>query len=325
MRVPPVIRQLARRTTILLFVYIAARTAPDVVQFPRSHAALLDTLFNYIAVLAMFFQGAIWANALVVYWTDRYVQRHAIDRGDATTIQAVAVLVKVAFWAVLVVVAFEALGKNVAGLITTLGVGGVAIAFALQNVLSDVFGAMSIVFDKPFVVGDTIGVDTFTGTVERIGLKSTRARSLTGEQIIFANGELLKGKIRNYGRMGERQAIFAVRVAGDTPPAELQRVPAILSEIITARPDTRLVYAHLKNVADVSVDFEAVCYLTDTDYAVYMQTLETVWLEILRRMDAEGIQLYVRLQAANQEKIAGRDVAPFPASRVPAPPSAARP
>lgn len=325
MSLPPLIRQLARRTTVLLLVAVAAWAIPSLIEFPPRYETRLDSLFQYIGVIALFLQGAIWASTLVAYQADRYVERHNIDRGDRTTVQAVAVLIKIAFWAVLFVLALEALGKNVAGLVTTLGIGGVAIAFALQNVLADVFGAMSIVFDKPFVVGDAIAVDGFSGTVERIGLKSTRVRSFTGEQLVFANGELLKGKIRNYGRLAERQAVFTVRVAGDTPPAELQRVPAMLREIAGSQRDVRVVYAHLKAVTDTAVEFELVFYITNSDYNFYMQALETVWLEILRRFDEAGIQLYVRLQAATQEKFAGRDVPPFPAARVPRPAASGSP
>lgn len=315
------IRRLAERTTPLLLVFLAAWLIPYFAEFPARYAARLGTLFDYVAVAAFFFQAVIWANTLVRYQAERYIDRHRVERGDATTILAVAVLIKVAFWAVLFVLALEGLGKNVAGLVTTLGVGGVAIAFALQNVLGDVFGAMSIVFDKPFVVGDAITVDSLSGTVERIGLKSTRVRSFTGEQIVFSNGELLKGRIRNFGRLQERQAVFLVRVAGDTPPGDLARVPGILRSVLEGRPETRVVYAHLKAVTDTAVDFEAVCYLTNPDYGFYMRSMEATWLALLQRLDAEGIQLYVRLQAATQEKLAGREVTPFPAPRVPPAPS----
>jgi len=150
--------------------------------------------------LALFMQGVIWANIIISYYIQRYVNSHAADGSSVTTFKAIGVVVRLTVWVVLGVVALGAQHVQIRPLLTTLGIGGLAIALAVQNILSDLFAAISIVIDKPFVVGDAISVENYRGKVESIGLKTTRVRSESGEQIIFSNGELLKSKIRNYSR-----------------------------------------------------------------------------------------------------------------------------
>ena len=150
--------------------------------------------------LALFMQGVIWANIIISYYIQRYVNSHAADGSSVTTFKAIGVVVRLTVWVVLGVVALGAQHVQIRPLLTTLGIGGLAIALAVQNILGDLFAAISIVIDKPFVVGDAISVENYRGKVESIGLKTTRVRSESGEQIIFSDGELLKSKIRNYSR-----------------------------------------------------------------------------------------------------------------------------
>jgi small-conductance mechanosensitive channel len=150
--------------------------------------------------LALFMQGVIWTNIIVSYYIQRYVSSHAADGSSITTFKAIGVVVRLTVWIILGVVALGARDIQIRPLLTGLGIGGLAIALAVQNILGDLFAAISIVIDKPFVVGDAISVENYRGKVESIGLKTTRVRSESGEQIIFSNGELLKSKIRNYSR-----------------------------------------------------------------------------------------------------------------------------
>ncbi|HEY8312314.1 MAG TPA: mechanosensitive ion channel domain-containing protein, partial [Gemmatimonadaceae bacterium] len=226
MPISPVVKQLAQRTRLLFIIFLTAWLVPQFVDFPQKYETRIDRALEAVAIIALFLQIGIWINVLVNYWSRSYVQRHDRTRADATTIQAISVLIKVTLWIILAVITLEeGFRQNVTALVAGLGVGGIAIAFALQNVLSDIFAAMSIVTDKPFVIGDSIQVDTFSGKVEHIGLKSTRVRSDTGEQIVFGNSDLLKGRIRNFGRMEERQAVVVTRVAGSTPADKLALVP----------------------------------------------------------------------------------------------------
>lgn len=294
----PLIKQLARRTGLLFVIFLAAKILPAVVDFPVRYELRIDRALEYIAILAIFVQASIWASVAVSFWAGRYAEQHGTENTNMTTIQAVSVLVKVVLWVLLALTAFDQLGKNVTGLIAGLGVGGIAIAFALQNILGDLFAALSIVTDKPFVIGDTIQVDTFVGRVERIGVKSTRVRSDGGEQIIIGNGELLKGRIRNYGRMEERRASFIIRVTGGTEPDKLALVPDIIREIVSAHAQTRFMWCTLTGLGDSTVDFNTVYYLTDPAFRTYVQTQQDLILGVIRRLGAAGIPLAAQLETA---------------------------
>jgi len=159
-----------------------------------------QTTADIATTLALFMQGVIWANIIIGYSIQRYVNSHAADGSSITTFKAIGVVARLTVWIILGVVALGARDIQIRPLLTGLGIGGLAIALAVQNILGDLFAAISIVIDKPFVVGDAISVENYRGKVESIGLKTTRVRSESGEQIIFSNGELLKSKIRNYSR-----------------------------------------------------------------------------------------------------------------------------
>jgi len=314
MQISPVVKQLAQRTRLLFIIFLTAWLVPQFVDFPHKYETRIDRALEAVAIIALFLQIGIWINVLVNYWSRSYVQRHEGNRADATTIQAISVLIKVTLWIILAIITLEeGFRQNVTALVAGLGVGGFAIAFALQNVLSDIFAAMSIVTDKPFVIGDSIQVDTFSGKVEHIGLKSTRVRSDTGEQIVFGNSDLLKGRIRNFGRMEERQAVVVTRVAGSTPADKLALVPKIMREVIESIPNTRFVRAAMTTLSDTTIDFTSVYYLTDPAYQVYVDSQQAVMLELMRRLSAEGVMLSVQLEAAVKEKTAGLKVAGAPA------------
>jgi small-conductance mechanosensitive channel len=151
-------------------------------------------------IIALFMQGVIWTNIIVGHFVQRYTTYHTTDGSSVTTFKAIGVLVRLLVYITLGLIGLWMLNVQIKPLLTGLGIGGLAIAFAVQTTLADLFAAIAIVVDKPFVLGDAISVDNYRGKVEHIGLKTTRVRSDTGEQIIFSNGELLKSKIRNYSR-----------------------------------------------------------------------------------------------------------------------------
>jgi small-conductance mechanosensitive channel len=155
---------------------------------------------NIATTLALFMQGVIWTNIIISHYVQRNIQGHATDGSSITTFKAIGAVARLTIWIVLGLVALSVHNVEIRPLLTGLGIGGLAIALAVQNILGDLFAAISIVIDKPFVVGDSISVENYRGKVEHIGLKTTRVRSESGELIIFSNGELLKSKIRNYSR-----------------------------------------------------------------------------------------------------------------------------
>ncbi len=185
--------------------------------------------------------------------------------------------------------ALDNLGFNITTLIASLGIGGIAVTLALQNILGDLFASLSIVLDKPFAVGDFVTVDELAGTVEFIGLKTTRLRSLSGEQIVCANGDLLKSRIRNYKRMQERRVLFELGLLYQSTPAQLEAVPGLVRAAVEAQPDTRFERAHFKGFGASSLDFEVVYHVTVPDYARYMDVQQGINLALVRAFAGAGI------------------------------------
>ena len=187
------------RGSFFLVLALFASFVPGLLGYPRPPTGQ-NSLADIATILALFMQGVIWANIIISYYIQRYVQLHVTDGSAITTFKALGAVARLTVWVVLGLAGLAALHIPVRPLLTGLGIGGLAIALAIQNILGDLFAAISIVMDKPFVVGDSISVENYRGKVEHIGLKTTRVRSESGEQIIFSNGELLKSKIRNYSR-----------------------------------------------------------------------------------------------------------------------------
>jgi len=190
--------KLARGSFFLLLAFIAA-FFPRMVHVPEPPLPELS-LSTIATILALFMQGVIWTNIIISHYIERSIQLHVTDGSSITTFKALGAVARLFIWIALGLAALSALHIQIRPLLTGLGIGGLAIALAIQNILGDLFAAISIVMDKPFVVGDSISVENYRGKVEHIGLKTTRVRSESGEQIIFSNGELLKSKIRNYSR-----------------------------------------------------------------------------------------------------------------------------
>ncbi|MBX3385853.1 MAG: mechanosensitive ion channel family protein [Phycisphaeraceae bacterium] len=196
---------------------------------------------------------------------------------------------------IVVLLALDNLGVEITPMLTGLGIGGIAVALAVQNILGDLFSSLTILLDKPFTVGDFIIVGDKMGTVEKIGIKSTRVRALSGEQLIFSNGDLLSSRIQNFRRMQERRAIFNVGVVYETPPEKLRKVAGIIKEAIEHQkgdgevPVVRFDRCHFKNFGDYSLNFEAVFYVHNRDMAVYLNIQQAINLELFERFRAEGI------------------------------------
>jgi small-conductance mechanosensitive channel len=193
-------------------------------------------------------------------------------------------------WTIILLVALDNLGFNVTTLIAGLGISGIAIALAVQNILGDLFSSFSIVLDKPFVIGDFIIIDEYLGTVEYVGIKTTRIRSLSGEQLIFSNSDLLKSRIRNFKRMFERRVVFSVSVVYGTSHENLVKIPKMIREIILNQDRVRFDRAHFKEYGAYSLNFEIVYWIQNPDYNVYMDTQQNINLAIYEQFNREGIQ-----------------------------------
>ena len=281
--------ELARRTRIYFLFAIAVVIAVRFVELrPR-----IEVLLDKAVALVVLLQAARWATGVIAFYVSRHVEQRR-GTSDAANLWAARMLgyaASVVVWATILVALLDNLGFDVTTLVTGLGIGGIAIALAVQNILSDLFAALAIVLDKPFAVGDLIAVDTFSGTVEQIGLKTTRIRSLTGEQVIFANGELLKGRIRNFKRLYERRVAFSLDVAGDLPADSVARVPTMLREIVEAHRPVRFDRSHLSAHTGSALRFETVYYVLDPDYNQFMDVQQAVYLGVLERCRREEIRV----------------------------------
>jgi small-conductance mechanosensitive channel len=273
------------------------------------------------AIVAGLIQAAIWGNAALRGWLAQYYENRATDPARATSAAAVGFIARMVLWVVILLMILDNLGVNITTLVASLGIGGIAVALAVQNILGDLFASLSIVLDKPFVIGDFIIVDKYLGTVEYVGLKTTRIRSLGGEQLVFSNADLLKSRLQNMSRLESRRAAFTVSVTYDTPAATLRTIPAMLAEIVTAQPKTRLDRAHFTGVGPSSMNFEVVYFYESPDYLAFMDVQQEIWLRIVERFDAEGIEyayptqtLQVRGGAIKEVPGTTPDAGPAPAS-----------
>lgn len=249
------------------------------------------TVSQKVIVLVLILQGGFWASAAVSFGLARNIEKRMDqDVSSTTTITFLGFVARVILWIIVLLSMLANLGVNVTGLITGLGIGGIAVALAVQNILGDLLASLSIVLDKPFVIGDFVIVDSHMGTIERIGLKTTRVRSLSGEQLIFSNNDLLKSRIRNYGRMAERRVVFSFGVIYQTSLEKLRMIKEMVTEIINSQEGTRFDRAHFKEYGDSSLNFEVVYYVTNPDYNLYMDIQERINQEIFRRFDEQGIE-----------------------------------
>lgn len=284
-RVDDYVVALLRRTRYFFILTIAIAAALPFLVLPEELRALLYRL----ARLAVIVQGGMWANELVSLYLHRIVaQRAATDLASVTTINALAMVTRLVLWVVVFLVALANFGVDITALITGLGIAGIAVALAVQNVLGDLLASLSIVLDKPFVVGDFVTVDTFSGTVEEIGLKTTRLRSISGEQIILSNADLLKARLRNHKRMTERRVVLQFGVEYGTPKATLERIPDDVRAIVTGVAMTRFDRAHFFRFGPSSLDFEVVYYILSSDYAVFMDAQQQIGLAIYEHVQSLG-------------------------------------
>jgi small-conductance mechanosensitive channel len=260
-----------------------------------------------VSLLSLLLQVGIWGNAAIAFLVARTAEvRTKTDQGGAATVFAFSLVARLVLWTVLLLLGLDNLGVNITGLVAGLGIGGIAVALAVQRILGDLFASLSIALDKPFVVGDFIIVDQMMGSVEHIGLKTTRVRSLSGEQIIFSNTDLLDSRIKNYKRMYERRVVFTIGVTYETAHATLSCLAAILRSIIEMQHDTRFDRAHFKEYADSALVFEVVYYVTTPDYNRYMDIQHAINLDILTRLAAEGIEFAYPTQRLILEGITPR-------------------
>jgi len=243
-----------------------------------------------IAVIVVVLQVSLWATTFLSEWLKIVAEKKAQDGEALTWLTGVEWTGKIIIWAVALLIGLENLGIDVTGLVAGLGIGGIAVALAAQNILGDLFSAFSIYIDQPFVLGDYLKVGDQMGTVENIGMKTTRLRSLTGEQLIFGNSDLVGSRIQNFGRLHERRANFTVGVTYDTPKEKVEEIPGMIKEVVEAQEQVRFDRSHFKEFGDSALIFDTVYFVLVPAFVVKMDAQQAINLELMQRFETEGIE-----------------------------------
>lgn len=278
---------LSNTSRFLLFI-VALYFAGKILTLPHK----VDRVADMIIVIGAWLQVGLWASVALRYYINHRQKRSGID--DAAAKGSVDVLMfcaQLIIWALLVLLALDNLGVNITALVAGLGVGGIAIALAVQTILGDLFASLSIAFDKPFTVGDTLRLDDYEGVVEHIGIKSTRLRSVSGEQIILSNADVLKSRVRNLGRMPERRVLFRLLVTYETPSEKVEQVSPIVQKIIAAQPQTRFVNCLLHTLGQYAMEFEVVYFVANKREVDHARTVDAVNRGIVRDFAKADINL----------------------------------
>ena len=266
----------------LISLYIAIHF----LTFPEIFNRIFDAAVLIIVIIQILTAGQTFIDYLF--------QKLAKKQKESDSKVAMGVLAKIAkitLWALGLLMILSNLGIDITSLIAGLGIGGIAIAFALQNILGDLFASFAIFFDKPFVQGDFIVVGEHSGTVEKIGIKSTRIRALQGEEIIISNKELTSARVQNFKRLKERRITFTLGVTYDTQPDKLQKIPEIIKNIVTNLESTKFDRAHFKSFGDSALLFEIVYIIQSDDYTAYMDTQQQLNLQIHQAFNKEKIEM----------------------------------
>jgi len=261
--------------------------------FMLSVAESVRDYLGSMATVAFLFQATIWGNRAIDFALNRFTQRRldAEDPAGTTAIGLVGTVLRVVFIILIGLVGLATIGFDVNALVAGVGIGGIAIAMAAKGILEDLFGSLTIALDKPFVVGDFITVGDFSGTVEHIGLKSTRLRSSTGEQLVMSNADLLGSPLRNFKRMVERRGTLNLGVTYDTSADQLEAIPGMIREILDGEELARIDRVHFASFGDFALNFVVVYWMLTPAYGDFMDTTQSINLKIVRRFEEEGIEM----------------------------------
>ena len=278
--------RLIPRTSKLFMWVVAINVAERFLDFPKR----VDNLLHIMILVGIWFQVGLWAMTTVEFLLERQRRERGTDSGFASSLGIINFVATALIWAFVILLALDNLGVNITALVAGLGIGGVAIALAVQTVLGDLLASLSITLDKPFAVGDGLNIDGLGGTVEQIGIRSTRLRSVDGEQIILSNADILKSRVRNYGRMRERRGVIALSVNQSTPVEKVRSVPKIIEAAVKAQKDVRFERVFFKEISATSFNFEATYFAVDGNYNTLIAAQQDINYRILEAFSKEEIE-----------------------------------
>jgi small-conductance mechanosensitive channel len=251
---------------------------------------IVGKVIDVFGVVLLTVFGIRFVTALTIYAIESYWIKKEEDEGRKQNLRRLFPLIKVVLWGIGVIFLLDNLGFKISTVIAGLGIGGIAVALAAQAVLGDLFSYFSILFDKPFEIGDFIIVGDYLGTVEHVGIKTTRLRSLSGEQLIFSNTDLTNSRVRNYKRMERRRVLFRLGVTYQTGLAHLKEIPLIIEGIIKNTENAAFDRAHFFSYGDFSLVFEVVYYVIGADYNLYMGIQQGINFALKEEFDRRGIE-----------------------------------
>ncbi len=263
--------------------YIASRYIHRGEAFDKALKLVILLLFTYRAITII--------QEMLSYWINRVAaQRDISGQAKESVVKSTQVILRSLVWVGAVLFVLENMGVNISAVLAGIGIGGVAVALASQAILGDIFNFFVILLDKPFIVGDFVVTDTIAGTVEHIGLKSIRIRSLSGELVVVSNSKLLGIELKNYKQMQRRRVVTKISVIYQTPLEKLKIVPALLKEAVAALGNATFDRSTMSGLGDFSIDFETVYYVESPDYNFHMQTQETFLQSVIAKFQKEGIE-----------------------------------
>ena len=257
-------------------------------------------------VICLFIQVGFWGCGFIDYYVSKKLANIGTGAGASIThLKSLGFFAKAILWVILVILTVDNLGFDPTTIIAGLGVGGIAVALALQNVLGDLIASLSIILDKPFEVGDYIVIDDMSGDVEHIGLKTTRLRSLSGEQLVLSNNDLLQSRVKNYKRMDSRRILFSLGVVYETSYDDLVRIPGLIREIIDKETKARFIRAHFSSYGDFALNYEIVYFVLSPLFDDYRDVQQSINLKIFKKFLDEGIEFAYPTQKVFLDSTAG--------------------
>ncbi len=268
-----------------------------------------DRTIEVLGVLLLTVLGVRFLVGIVEYTIKDYWLKKHPHAARVETIKGILPAIKVVIWGLALVFLLDNLGLRISTVIAGLGIGGVAIALASQAILKDLFSYFSILMDRPFEVGDFLILGDYLGTVEHIGIKTTRLRSLSGEQIVISNTDLTDSRVRNYKRMGKRRVLFRLGVTYQTSLEHLKEIPTVIKSVIEGIEETAYDRAHFASYGDFSLIFETVYYVLDRDYNKYMNIQQEINFAINEEFAKRGIEFAYPTQTLFLSQIQGSEAA----------------
>jgi len=251
---------------------------------------LIDNIFNNVLLIWVVYQITIASQIFITYLLKKNFEDEE-DKGVQNTVGIINTFIKIIVWSVGILLVLSNLGINITSLVAGLGIGGIAIAFALQKILGDLFSSFAIYLDKPFKAGDFIVIGDQSGTVEKIGIKTTRIRTLQGEELVIPNQELTSSHIRNFKKLEKRRVVFSFGVTYETPTSKLREIPDMIEKIISPIEHAELDRAHFRTFDDSALTYEIVYYVSSNEYITYVDIQQEINLQIKETFEQKGIDM----------------------------------